>query len=225
MPDGGAAELRPDGRIGDRGDGHNWLEAEWRAALAGLELDDVRLLARYGLNLPLLVDLGLDAYALMVGALPMRVEGRRRRWVPDPTGHRGFVTPVRGRGDRYDARDLLADEIVINGPLLDLVAWHPERPHRWATRTGAAEWLGAWDPGIAQERHEPVRLWRAPFAWLKGWLEGVVPLTTDRAALHRLLADMPAIRAEDEPHGRQLERALERPYPVPVVDWPKAKAA
>jgi hypothetical protein len=54
---------------------------------------------------------------------------------------------------------------------------------------------------------------------------GVVPLTTNRAALHRLLIDMPAIRAEDEAYGHQLQRALERPYPGPVVDWPKANAA
>jgi hypothetical protein len=101
------------------------LQAEWHAALAGLELEDARLLARHGLNVPALVDIGSDEYAVMVGALPMVVEGQR--WWPDPCGHRGFVTPVRGRGD---ARDLLADEIVINGPLIDLVAWHPEAPQR-----------------------------------------------------------------------------------------------
>src|SRR5262249_37173332 len=149
---------------------------------AGLDLEDARLLARYGLNLPLLVDLGLDAYALMVGVAHMRIE-KGRRWVPDPTGHRGFVSPVRGRGDRYDARDPFADEIVINGPLLDLVAWHPEAPRRWAVRTGAAEWLGAWCAGISHDHKEPVRVWRGPLGWLRGWLEGVVPLTTDRFAL------------------------------------------
>jgi hypothetical protein len=216
MPDGGI-ERRP-----AADSGANWLEAEWRSALAGLEIEDARLLARHGLNLPMRVDLGFDAYALMVGALPMRVEGRR--WWPDPDGERGFITPIRGRGDRCDARDLLADEIVINGPLLDIAAWHPQTPLRWATRTGAAEWLGAWDPGIAYERQEPVRVWRGPFGWLKGWLEGVVPLTSDRLTLHRLFADMPAIRAESEAHGQYLQRALERPYPVPAVDWPRAKA-
>jgi hypothetical protein len=193
------------------------LQAEWLAALRGLELDDARLLARHGLNLPLLVEFGFDAYALMVGALPMRIEGRR--WWPDPAGQRGFVAPVRTRGD---ARDLLADEIVIDGPLVDLVAWHPETPDQWATRTGAASWLGAWDPGIAAERQEPVRVWRAPFAWLRGWMEGVVPLTTERAELYRLLADMPAIVAEDEAHKVALRRALQRPYPLPRVYCRKA---
>jgi hypothetical protein len=193
------------------------LQAEWRAALNGLELDDARLLAQHGLNLPLLVDLGLYAYTVMVGMLPMRVEGRR--WQPDPAGRRGFVTPVRTRGD---ARDLLADEIVISGPLIDLVAWHPETPQSWATRTGIAEWLGAWDPGIAHNRSDPVRVHRAPFAWLRAWLTGIVPLTTNRAELYRLLIDMPAIRAEDEAHKAQLDRALERPYPVPRVCCQKA---
>jgi hypothetical protein len=190
------------------------LQAEWLAALRCLELDDARLLVRYGLNLPLLVDLGFDAYTLMVGAAPMRVEGRR--WWPDPEGRRGFVTPVRAR---RDARDLLADEIVISGPLVDLVAWHPETPQQWATRAGIAERLGAWDPGIAYDRNEPIRVWRAPFAWLKAWMSGVVPLTTDLAELHRLLVDMPAIRAEDPVHGQQLKQALSRPYPLPVVSW------
>jgi hypothetical protein len=192
------------------------LQAEWLAALRGLELDDARLLARHGLNLPLLVDLGFHAYAVMVGALPMRVEARR--WWPDPAGHRGFVTPVRTRGDAYD---LLADEIVISGPLIDLCAWHPETPRNWATRAGIAEWLGAWDPGLAAERTDPVRVWRAPFRWLRGWMTGIVPLTTERAELYRLLAGMPKIRAEDKAHKAQLERALERPYPAPRITCPK----
>jgi hypothetical protein len=195
------------------------LEAEWRAALAGLELDDVQLLASFGLNLPLLVDF-FEAYARMVGALAMRIEGRR--WWPDPDGERGFVTPVRGRGDRCDARDLLADEIVISGPLIDLVAWHPEAPRRWATRAGIAQWLGAWDPGIAHERQESVCVWRGPLAWLCGWMDGIVPLTANRFALHQLLSDMPAIAAEDAGHARQLRQALEQPFPVPPVHWRKA---
>jgi hypothetical protein len=192
------------------------LQAEWLRATRGLELDDARLLARHGLDLPLMVDLGFDAYALMVGVLPMRVT--RRRWLLDPTGSRGFVTPVRGHGDS-DARDLLADETVVHGPLIDLVAWHPETPQQWATRAGVAEWLGAWDPGIAHERTEPVRLWRAPFAWLKGWMDGVVPLTADPAVLYRLLVDLPAIRAEDAAHGKQLQQALRRPCQLPDVSW------
>jgi hypothetical protein len=199
------------------------LRAEWLAALRGLRIEDAQLLARHGLNLALLVDLGIESYAVVVGALPMRIEGRR--WLPDDSGVRGFVTPVRGHGIA-DARDLFADETVINGPLIDLVAWHPETPHEWATRTGVAEWLGAWDPGIAHERAEPVRVWRAPFAWLRGWMDGIVPLTTDRATLHRLLMDMPVIRAEDEAHARQLRRARNyRPYPLPAIEWPRAKAA
>src|SRR5215472_9715006 len=56
----------------------------------------------------------------------------------------------------------------------------PATPQAWATRTGAAEWLGAWDPGLAAERQEPVRVWRSPFAWLRGWMDGVVPLVADR---------------------------------------------
>jgi hypothetical protein len=195
------------------------LQVEWLRALRGLDLDDARLLARQGLNLPLMVDLGFDAYSVMVGVLPMRVSGCR--WQLDPTGIRGFVTPVRGHGD-CNACDLLADETVVHGPLIDLVAWHPETPQQWATRAGVAEWLGAWDPGIAHERREPVRVWRAPFAWLKGWMDGVVPLTADPAGLYRLLADLPAIRAEDVAHGKQLQQALRRPYPVPVVDWPRS---
>jgi hypothetical protein len=202
MPDGGADRL-----------GRSWLEGEWRTALGGLALDDARLLARHGLNLPLLVDLGFDAYTLMVGATHMRVEGHR--WWPDPDGHRGFVTPVRTRGAAYD---VLADETIICGPLVDLVAWHPETPGQWATRAAIAAWLGAWDPGLAAEREEPVRVWRDPFRWLGGWMEGVVPLTDDHAELHRLLVDMPAIRADDAAHARHLQLALERPpYPIPPV--------
>jgi hypothetical protein len=151
----------------------------------------------------------------MIGAMPMRIEGRR--WIPDDDANgRAFVSPLRSRGTPWD---LLAEEIVINGPLIDLVAWHPGMPHRWATRCGAAGWLGAWDPGISAQRTDPVPIWRGPFAWLLGWMTGVVPLVTDRVALYRLLADMPVILAEDEAHARQLRRALERPYPVPLIDW------
>ena len=57
-------------------------------------------------------------------------------------------------------------------------------------------------------------------------MDGIVPLTTDRATLHRLLMDMPVIRAEDEAHARQLRRARNyRPYPLPAIEWPRAKAA
>jgi hypothetical protein len=208
VSDGGGVERL--GLGGRRGDGRSWLEAEWRAALDGLTLEDARLLAKHGLPLAALVAFGFEDYARLVGCMPMRIEGRL--WEPDPAGHRGFVTPVRSRGD---ARDMLADDIIISGPLVDLVAWHPETPQQWATRAGIADWLGAWDPGLAHDRKAPVQVWRAPLGWLRAWCDGVVPLTADRAELYWLLVDMPAIDAEDAAHAAELRWALQRPYPVP----------
>jgi hypothetical protein len=105
---------------------------------------------------------------------------------------------------------------VRAGELVDLVAWHPRHPHRWALRTGAAEWLGAIEPQYLDP--EPVPVWRSPLAWLRVGCVGLVMLSPDPPAAYRVLSGCRGgIVAEDPQHAAALRATLARPWPAPQI--------
>src|SRR6202043_1967154 len=88
----------------------------------------------------------------MVGAARIRMRGELWEPVgPEERGARVYVTPVRG-GNRATLESSDAWSANVGGPIVDLVAWHPIRPGRWALREGAAPILGHVQAPSAGER-------------------------------------------------------------------------
>ena len=149
------------------------LEDEHRAWVRALKGD----------NIAELIGLGISWFAVMIyqmvgiAGIQLRPGGR---WEPDPEGPPSYVTPV--RVEQFDS--LLAAEpweTARSGELVDLVAWHPETPLRWATRHGHT-WLGA----VALDPF-PAIIRASPLAWLQADCDGFLPLTHDPVELRYLL--------------------------------------
>src|SRR5215469_18982285 len=81
---------------------------------------------------------------------PTTIKFKGRRYWPDPAGGPAYVFPATAvePGQPYL---LEADDpvwTVAAGPIVDLVAFSPFGPNRWALRTGAAIVLGAIEPQL-----------------------------------------------------------------------------
>lgn len=135
----------------------------------------------------------------LIAAGPVLIEGET--YQPHPDGEWCFLTPVIiFRPDTiYNADDSEAE-------VIDIVAWHPATPGRWATRRGAGTVLG--DIDLA----ETLFVHQTPLAWLRSGCRGVCFLD------HREIA--PAlwgfggkIIAENAAHMRALREACDRARP------------
>jgi len=181
------------------------LAREMADAVAALQPRHLDELDRHGLDL-----LDIVVIPQLVGRADVKIEGER--YQPDPHGSGAFITPVCIHEPHWPESPYPL-EFVRYGNLVDLVAWHPRFPDRWATRTGTASWLGlreVFDPF-------PVPVWRGVLGWLRAGAVGIVLLTSDRAERWRLLSDLPGIIAEDEEHATELRNALQRPWSAPPV--------
>lgn len=74
---------------------------------------------------------------------------------------------------------------VMDGVVVDLVAWLPGKPDRWYLRRGTNSVLGWHDLRHAIVYGRPIRVHATPFDWLLSGLEGCVPLTQE-AGVHFL---------------------------------------
>ncbi len=99
---------------------------------------------------------------------------------PDPAGKGAFLLPVRVDNPLTpEAADSIG--IIRAGSIVDLLAFHPAHPYRWALRRDDAEWLGAIEPQYLDPA--PVPVWRSPLAWLQAGCRGLVvlsPVAADR---------------------------------------------
>lgn len=156
------------------------------------------------------------------GALPVLLEGDL--WQPCEGEPLAFVVPVKA-ADGHTPENPNPENVLRYGDVVDLVAFRPDRPDRWALRLGAAAWLGAIEPQFLEPR--PVRVWRTPLEWLRAGGEGIVPLSHDPEEVRGVLLWCRAIVAADVEHGRQLRRLLEKPARIPpiYVDRPEARVA
>jgi hypothetical protein len=102
--------------------------------------------------------------------------------------------------------------VVSIGPAVDLLAFHPGAPNRWALRYGLATVLGAIAPQYC--RPDPVPVHRDVTDWLRAGCKGIVLLTHDRFGARRVLQQIQSIEAEDERQALELRRILEMPTPV-----------
>jgi hypothetical protein len=182
------------------------LEREWLASLRSTRTEDFAELVRAGVP-----PAGI-ALAPAQTRIRLCADGL---FEPDPDGLPAFVVPVRCEspltpeaGDPHWA--------VRDAYVLDLLAFHPQRPGRWALRTGAAEWAGAIEPQHCGP--DPVPIWRTPLRWLQAGAVGIVLLGGDPASAYRVLGwCRGGVIAEDVAHAAELRGILSRPWPIPRV--------
>jgi hypothetical protein len=138
--------------------------------------------------------------------------GRYNPW--GDVAHYAFILPI--RIDWLQTPETTRGiEAVRSGYLVDLLAFHPARPDRWALRLGVATWLGSIAPQNCNP--DPVRVWRTPLRWLQADCDGLCLLMKDAVENYRILSGCRSIMAEDEIHARELRRILERPWAGPEV--------
>ena len=183
------------------------LAAEMRGAFAALRSEHAEALAEAGVPWHLI---GLYE---MAGVGRVRVDGDY--YQPDPDGGRAFISPVL-IGGPYGPEAADPWRFARFGGLIDLLAWDPAQPDRWALRTGAATWLGCCAPQCFAPQQ--TQIWRTPLAWLCSDCTGLVILSRDRAEAYHVLAGLAGgILAEDEAHVAEIRSILARPYPAPKV--------
>jgi hypothetical protein len=185
------------------------MAAEWATAQQRLGDEDRAMLAGHAIP-PHDVE-------LLIGTARIRLFARGRLFEPDPDGGIAFVSPV-----RIDPHNPVSPEARAPGPccrfgaLVDLVAWHPLHPDRWALRTDAAEWLGCIEPQYMDPAPVPIR--RSVLSWFRAGCTGLVLLSRVPAVQYRLLMDCHGdVIAEDTAHAAKLRQALNRPWPRPRV--------
>ena len=188
------------------------LVAELFSAQSAITPFDGALLERAGVP-RFLIDDGMIA----AGSITVRSDGT---YDLDPDGARAYITPCRV-GDPSTPEAIGFEVVPQFGNLVDLVAWHPRRPHRWALRRGAGSWLGAIPPQLCDPPPVPIR--RSPMSWLRAGATGLCPLDHDALGIWRVLNVCRSLQAEDPNHARELRRALERPFPIPPITVPAAR--
>jgi hypothetical protein len=135
---------------------------------------------------------------------------------PDPAGKPAWVVPVRTFDSAYPGEwiETADPEIVVSqGTMLDLIAFAPAAPGRWALRLGEAAVLGAIEPQYLDPRPVPVH--RDVTDWLRSGCSGIMLLTRDACEAGRILRQCKTVEAQDPTHAAQLRRLIERP---PYVD-------
>jgi hypothetical protein len=153
----------------------------------------------------------------MIGRARVVLDGRHL-YQPHEAGEWCFITPVCRQDPDTFASDL-PGAWVRWGQIVDLCAWHPASPDKWALRTGEADWLGL----ILYPSADPVPIYRTPLSWLRastGWADWFGPglallspsTSQPRPFQHLSAADLIAalrggIVAENYAHREELRRA------------------
>lgn len=154
----------------------------------------------------------------LIGAAPITVRPGGDIFDFDAHGRRAFI--IAARVDDPLGPESTESELAAEfGTVVDLVAIHPARPDRWATRRGAATWLGAIEPQFFDP--PPVRVYRTPLSWLQGGARGLCPLTRNPLEIRSLLLGCRQIEGEDLDHAKDLRRMLERPFSIPTITAPR----
>jgi hypothetical protein len=147
------------------------------------------------------------------------------RFEPDIDGAPAWVFPATCIDPRWPELLEALDprRAVSGGEIIDLVAFSPAVPQRWALRTGDAITVGAiehqyWFP-------KPTQIHRNVVSWLRAGCEGVVLLTSNPYEAARVLRGIAVIEAEDKDHAAELQRLLHMPTPSNSTILTRRKAA
>jgi len=186
------------------------LRREWRAA-AKLQVD----------SHDELVTLGIASRDIerLIGVAPIRL-CRGDLFEPDPDGRACLITPVCVHTE-LDPESSDPKVYCRAGAIIDLVAWHPEQPDRWALRLGTPEWLGCIGPQHLEP--EPVAIRRSVLSWFQAGCTGLVLLSRSALDQYRILTGcLGGIIAEDAAHRTELRRALQQPFREPQI-WTQSE--
>ena len=188
------------------------LAAEMRAALAALTEEHRAELLDAGIPRPLFGQ-------FLIGAALIRLSGDGALYEPDPEGAPAYLVPA--LVDDPATPESTVEQYEQLGALVDVVAWHPRHPERWALRCGVAEWLGHIEPQYLDPA--PVNIWRGPLSWFRAGCSGLVILGREPVDTYRIVAGLGGgALAEDREHALTLRRILRRPWPLPRIEVARA---
>jgi hypothetical protein len=138
-----------------------------------------------------------------------------------PVGVMRIETDERGGFQPFDGGPLaVVQPVVVEGEIIDLVAWHSDDPLRWWTRRGVAWALGedainsahlGWQPEDISVRVEP-----SPLDWLRGGGSGVCVLDWASAERHQLRG-LHSLRVSSSDFAAMLQRSLSEPPRLPAI--------
>ena len=149
-----------------------------------------------------------------IGVSRIMLDNTGTTYQPVDEGPEVFITPV--RVGQIDTPENSQFEIVPQfGNLIDILAWSPRYPTRWALRCDLAAWLGSIPPQYCLP--SPVRIRRSPLSWLRSGGNGLCVLSRNHLDTYRLLSECRALEAEDAAHARELRTFLEHPFKTPPI--------
>ena len=136
----------------------------------------------------------------------------------DDAGRPAWIFPVCAvdpeSPEAIEAPDPL--HVVSTGAVVDLLAFHPDAPGRWALRLGNAAVLGAIEPQCFDP--DRVAVHRDIMGWLRSGCGGIVFLTAAPHAARRILWQCRKISADNAAHEAELHRLLTMPpLGVPAI--------
>ena len=185
---------------------------EYLIAMRRMKLDhDVEALKRHSVP--------MRAIATVCPApVTITVDRSGELYQPHEAGRAAWVFPVccidPENPDAIEAPDPLA--VVASGAVIDLLAFSPLAPRRWALRRGVATVVGAIPPQFldpdAVVVHDDVT------DWLRAGCSGIVLLTRSQTEAARVLRQCQAIEVNNASHAADLLRLLQ-----PVTKWPTVR--
>ncbi len=140
----------------------------------------------------------------MIGISQVRLSGDR--YEPGDGGKWAYISPARSADADSPYSDWHYAQSVLGGDLVDLVCWDTNT-RTFATRCGAAEWLGC------VERYQDTPIRRSVVDWLRHRCSGLMLLTQDPVRRYEILQECNDIFAANETHADELNAALAYPYP------------
>jgi hypothetical protein len=147
-----------------------------------------------------------------IGVTSVQIHGNV--FEPSEDGPKAFISPVRGLGTGEIQWPSPA-EVLRFGDIVDLLAWNPASPGRWALRRGSATALGIVQPQILDPA--PVRVHGSPLGWFQSGGDGLALLSHQSVDVRNVLMQLRGIVADDQTHRRALIAILSRPLPVPPI--------
>lgn len=170
-----------------------------------------------------LADLGVPPFVLsrelaLVGVERVEIEGDT--YQPHPGGSPAVIVAVRvphgmAPGDLDHPAPQAA--ALVGEQVVDIIAFAPDAPDRFATRLGIAECLGFLAPPFLKP--PPTRVHAAPLDWLRAEGKGIAIVAREATSIRRvLMAAAPGgIEVRHAAFARTLRRIAERPWPAPRI--------
>lgn len=144
----------------------------------------------------------------MLGAVTVAFDGGL--WFPEEGGTSLLVTPLEE-----------------DGAVVDIIAFNPKVPARWAARTGVGWALGtdslreieqAWD-----DSERCLLLQATPTDWLRSGCHGISVVQWNDEA-RRTLLQIPKLEVQDRKYAQTVRLELTRPPRIPEIKMPRQRS-